>query len=125
MKIGNIPAGDYRAEGECLTVAFEGAALDRVEALDGAPVLRVTTDTGETVEWLRGYTLLSSVTIDREHGTVTAVFRHVSEAETQLAALAAKQAAQEAAQEDIMLAIAELGGLVAVGTAAVEEGGAL
>lgn len=122
MKIGNLNAEDYRVEGEALTVVFTGDAQAAVEALDGSPSLAVTTGEGEVVELLRGFTLLSRLTLDRDRGRVTAVFRHVSETETALAEARRELAYLQAENRDILDALVELGDLVAAGAAPAAAG---
>ena len=72
MKINDVKALDYRADGDLLTIPFAETSADAVLAMDTA-VLTVKTDDGDTVEVLAGYAL-RSVTVDAKDPTsVTAV----------------------------------------------------
>lgn len=72
MKINDVKALDYRADGDLLTIPFADTSVEAVLALDSA-VLTVKTDDGDTVEVLAGYAL-RSVTVDAKDPTsVTAV----------------------------------------------------
>lgn len=72
MKINDVKALDYRADGDLLNIPFAETSADAVLAMDTA-VLTVKTDDGDTVEVLAGYAL-RSVTVDAKDPTsVTAV----------------------------------------------------
>ena len=72
MKINDVKALDYRADGDLLTIPFAETSADAVLAMETA-VLTVKTDDGDTVEVLAGYAL-RSVTVDAKDPTsVTAV----------------------------------------------------
>lgn len=116
MKINNITALDYKAEGPVLKLELTDTTLEEIASMDAA-LLTVQTDDGDLVEAFAGFAL-RSVTYTPDNGVFRAELSQMAEDTTSaaLAALAAKQTAQEAAQEDIMLAMAELAGLLVAGT---------
>lgn len=119
MKINSITALDYKAQGNLLELELTGTTLEEITSMDTA-LLTIQTDDGDLVEAFAGFAL-RSVTYTPDNGVFRAELSQMAEDTTAaaLAALAAKQAAQEAAQKDIMLGIAELAGMVAA--ASVEE----
>ena len=73
MRINNIKALDYQAQGERLTIPLAETSVEAVLAMD-TTLLTVKTDDGDTVEVFAGYTL-QTVTVDAADPTnVTAVY---------------------------------------------------
>lgn len=116
MKINNITALDYKAQGPLLELELTDTTLEEITSMDAA-ILTVKTDAGDLVEAFAGFAL-RSVTYNPDNGVFRAELSQMAQDTTSaaLAALEAKQTAQEAAQEDIMLAMAELAELLVAGT---------
>lgn len=70
MKINNITALDYAAQGDALTLVLGGTTLEEITGMDTG-VLTVQTDGGDVVEAFVGYAL-RSVTLNVGDGTYTA-----------------------------------------------------
>ena len=71
MKINNIIALDYQAQGTRLTLLLTGTSLEEITNMDTA-LLNVVADDGTAVECLVGYRLVR-VTYEAADGTFTAV----------------------------------------------------
>lgn len=112
MKINGIKATDYKAIGSELELVFIDTTMDDIAAMDTS-IITVRTDDGDLVEIMSGFSL-SSVTFDVVTKTfITRLVRSIDDTTAvTLKALNERLAAQEAAQTDIMLAIAELASVV-------------
>lgn len=112
MKINGIKATDYKAIGSELELVFIDTTMDDIAAMDTS-IITVRTDDGDLVEIMSGFSL-SSVTFDVVTKTFTTrLVRSIDDTTAvTLKALNERLAAQEAAQTDIMLAIAELASVV-------------
>lgn len=99
MKINNIKALDYQAQGTGLVLTLTGTTLDQITGMDAA-LLRVETDDGDLVEALAGYRL-ARVTYEAADGAFTAVLeRGVEDATAKaLDAMTDKLAELDAAQK--------------------------
>ena len=71
MKINNIIALDYQAQGTRLTLLLTGTSLEEITNMNTA-LLNVVADDGTAVECLVGYRLIR-VTYEAADGTFTAV----------------------------------------------------
>lgn len=130
MRINNIKALDYQAQGERLTIPLAGTSAEAVLAMD-TTLLTVKTDDGDTVEVFAGYAL-QTVTVDAADPTnVTAVLTRsaddgtakaldaltnkLTQAEAKAASLEGQVAELQSANNDVMDALTELAGIVAGG----------
>lgn len=130
MRINNIKALDYQAQGERLTIPLAETSVEAVLAMD-TTLLTVKTDDGDTVEVFAGYAL-QTVTVDAAAPTnVTAVLTRsaddgtakaldaltdkLTQAETKAATLEGQVADLQSANNDVMDALTELAGIVAGG----------
>ncbi len=130
MRINNIKALDYQAQGERLTIPLAGTSVEAVLAMD-TTLLTVKTDDGDTVEVFAGYAL-QTVTVDAADPTnVTAVLTRsaddgtakaldaltnkLTQAEAKAASLEGQVAELQSANNDVMDALTELAGIVAGG----------
>ena len=130
MRINNIKALDYQAQGERLTIPLAETSVEAVLAMD-TTLLTVKTDDGDTVEVFAGYTL-QTVTVDAADTTnVTAVLTRsaddgtakaldaltdkLAQAEAKAVSLEGQVADLQSANNDVMDALTELAGIVAGG----------
>lgn len=130
MRINNIKALDYQAQGERLTIPLAETSVEAVLAMD-TTLLTVKTDDGDTVEVFAGYAL-QTVTVDAADPTnVTAVLTRsaddgtakaldaltnkLTQAEAKAASLEGQVAELQSANNDVMDALTELAGIVAGG----------
>lgn len=130
MRINNIKALDYQAQGERLTIPLAETSVEAVLAMD-TTLLTVKTDDGDTVEVFAGYAL-QTVTVDATDPTnVTAVLTRsaddgtakaldaltdkLAQAEAKAASLGGQVAELQSANNDVMDALTELAGIVAGG----------
>lgn len=130
MRINNIKALDYQAQGERLTIPLAETSVEAVLAMD-TTLLTVKTDDGDTVEVFAGYAL-QTVTVDAADPTnVTAVLTRsvddgtakaldaltekLAQADAKAAALGGQVAELQSANNDVMDALTELAGIVAGG----------
>jgi len=130
MRINNIKALDYQAQGERLTIPLAETSVEAVLAMD-TTLLTVKTDDGDTVEVFAGYAL-QTVTVDAADPTnVTAVLTRsaddgtakvldaltdkLAQAEAKAASLEGQVAELQSANNDVMDALTELAGIVAGG----------
>lgn len=130
MRINNIKALDYQAQGERLTIPLAETSVEAVLAMD-TTLLTVKTDDGDTVEVFAGY-VLQTVTVDAADPTnVTAVLTRsaddgtakaldaltdkLAQAEAKATALEGQVAELQSANNDVMDALTELAGIVAGG----------
>lgn len=130
MRINNIKALDYQAQGERLTIPLAETSVEAVLAMD-TTLLTVKTDDGDTVEVFAGYAL-QTVTVDAAAPTnVTAVLTRsaddgtakaldaltdkLAQAEVKAATLEGQVADLQSANNDVMDALTELAGIVAGG----------
>lgn len=130
MRINNIKALDYQAQGERLTIPLAETSVEAVLAMD-TTLITVKTDDGDTVEVFAGYAL-QTVTVDAADPTnVTAVLRRsaddgtakaldaltekLAQADAKAAALEGQVAELQSANNDVMDALTELAGIVAGG----------
>ena len=113
MKINGKKALDYTAQGERLELVLAETTMADILGMDTA-VLTVETDAGDVVEAFVGFSL-ASVTYEVAGGVFRVILDRAVPDTTgaSLDALTRRVAAQGATQEDIMLALAELAGLVA------------
>lgn len=112
MKINGIKASDYKTIGSELELVFIETTMDDIAAMDTS-IITVRTDDGDLVEIMSGFSL-SSITFDAVTKTfITRLVRSIDDTTAvTIEALSERLAAQEAAQTDIMLAIAELASVV-------------
>lgn len=80
MKINNIKALDYRADGDRLLLVLAETTMEAVSNMDAA-VIRVETDDGVSAECFAGYAL-RSVTYNMADGSYTAIMVRGVEAAT-------------------------------------------
>lgn len=130
MRINNIKALDYQAQGERLTIPLAETSVEAVLAMD-TTLLTVNTDDGDTVEVFAGYAL-QTVTVDAANPTnVTAVLTRsaddgtakaldaltdkLAQAEAKAVSLEGQVADLQSANNDVMDALTELAGIVAGG----------
>lgn len=130
MRINNIKALDYQAQGEQLTIPLAETSVEAVLAMD-TTLLTVKTDDGDTVEVFAGYAL-QTVTVDAADPTnVTAVLTRsaddgtakaldaltdkLAQAEAKAVSLEGQVADLQSANNDVMDALTELAGIVAGG----------
>lgn len=130
MRINNIKALDYQAQGERLTIPLAETSVEAVLAMD-TTLLTVKTDDGDTVEVFAGYAL-QTVTVDAADPTnVTAVLIRsaddgtakaldaltdkLAQAEAKAVSLEGQVADLQSANNDVMDALTELAGIVAGG----------
>lgn len=130
MRINNIKALDYQAQGERLAIPLAETSVEAVLAMD-TTLLTVKTDDGDTVEVFAGYTL-QTVTVDAADPTnVTAVLIRsaddgtakaldaltdkLAQAEAKAVSLEGQVADLQSANNDVMDALTELAGIVAGG----------
>lgn len=130
MRINNIKALDYQAQGERLTIPLAETSVEAVLAMD-TTLLTVKTDDGDTVEVFAGYAL-QMVTVDAADPTnVTAVLIRsaddgtakaldaltdkLAQAEAKAVSLEGQVADLQSANNDVMDALTELAGIVAGG----------
>lgn len=130
MRINNIKALDYQAQGERLTIPLAETSVEAVLAMD-TTLLTVKTDEGDTVEVFAGYAL-QTVTVDAADPTnITAVLTRsadggtakaldaltdkLAQAEEKAATLEGQVAELQSANNDVMGALTELAGIVAGG----------
>lgn len=130
MRINNIKALDYQAQGERLTIPLAETSVEAVLAMD-TTLLTVKTDDGDTVEVFAGYAL-QTVTVDAADPTnVTAVLTRsaddgtakaldaltdkLAQAEAKAVSLEGQVADLQSANNDVMDALIELAGIVAGG----------
>jgi hypothetical protein len=130
MRINNIKALDYQAQGERLTIPLAETSVEAVLAMD-TTLLTVKTDDGDTVEVFAGYAL-QTVTVDAADPTnVTAVLTRsaddgtakaldaltdkLTQAEAKAATLEGQVADLQSVNNDVMDALTELAGIVAGG----------
>lgn len=130
MRINNIKALDYQAQGERLTIPLAETSVEAVLAMD-TTLLTVKTDDGDTVEVFAGYAL-QTVTVDAADPTnVTAVLTRsaddgtakaldaltdkLAQAEAKATALEGQVAELQSANNDVMDALTELAGIAAGG----------
>lgn len=130
MRINNIKALGYQAQGERLTIPLAETSVEAVLAMD-TTLLTVKTDDGDTVEVFAGYAL-QTVTVDAAAPTnVTAVLTRsaddgtakaldaltdkLTQAEAKAATLEGQVADLQSANNDVMDALTELAGIVAGG----------
>lgn len=130
MRINNIKALDYQAQGERLTIPLAETSVEAVLAMD-TTLLTVKTDDGDTVEVFAGYAL-QTVTVDAADPTnVTAVLTRsaddgtakaldaltdkLAQAEAKAVSLEGQVADLQSANNDVMDALTELAGIVAGG----------
>lgn len=130
MRINNIKALDYQAQGERLAIPLAETSVEAVLAMD-TTLLTVKTDDGDTVEVFAGYAL-QTVTVDAANPTnVTAVLTRsaddgtakaldaltdkLAQAEAKAASLEGQVADLQSANNDVMDALTELAGIVAGG----------
>lgn len=130
MRINNIKALDYQAQGERLTIPLAETSVEAVLAMD-TTLLTVKTDDGDTVEVFAGYAL-QTVTVDAAAPTnVTAVLTRsaddgtakaldaltdkLTQVEAKAATLEGQVADLQSANNDVMDALTELAGIVAGG----------
>lgn len=130
MRINNIKALDYQAQGERLAIPLAETSVEAVLAMD-TTLLTVKTDDGDTVEVFAGYAL-QTVTVDAANPTnVTAVLTRsaddgtakaldaltnkLAQAEAKAASLEGQVAELQSANNDVMDALTELAGIVAGG----------
>ncbi|MEG1593290.1 MAG: hypothetical protein RRY65_05495 [Pseudoflavonifractor sp.] len=119
MKANNIKALDYQAQGNALTLTLAETGMDAITGMDTA-LVNIQTDAGDTVEVFAGYTI-KTVLYNREVGTYIATLVREAKDTTakaldalaaQVAQASAQAAAQSTATDDIMIALAELAGMV-------------
>ena len=130
MRINNIKALDYQAQGERLAIPLAETSVEAVLAMD-TTLLTVKTDDGDTVEVFAGYAL-QTVTVDAANPTnVTAVLTRsaddgtakaldaltdkLAQAEAKAVSLEGQVADLQSANNDVMDALTELAGIVAGG----------
>lgn len=130
MRINNIKALDYQAQGERLAIPLAETSVEAVLAMD-TTLLTVKTDDGDTVEVFAGYAL-QTVTVDATDPTnVTAVLTRsaddgtakaldaltdkLAQAEAKAVSLEGQVADLQSANNDVMDALTELAGIVAGG----------
>ena len=130
MRINNIKAQDYQAQGERLSIPLAETSVEAVLAMD-TTLLTVKTDDGDTVEVFAGYAL-QTVTVDAADPTnVTAVLTRsaddgtakaldaltdkLAQAEAKAVSLEGQVADLQSANNDVMDALTELAGIVAGG----------
>nr|DAF39354.1 MAG TPA: hypothetical protein [Caudoviricetes sp.] len=130
MRINNIKALDYQAQGERLTIPLAETSVEAVLAMN-TTLLTVKTDDGDTVEVFAGYAL-QTVTVDAADPTnVTAVLTRsaddgtakaldaltdkLTQAEAKAATLEGQVADLQSVNNDVMDALTELAGIVAGG----------
>ena len=130
MRINNIKALDYQAQGERLTIPLAETSVEAVLAMD-TTLLTVKTDDGDTVEVFAGYAL-QTVTVDAADPTnLTAVLTRsaddgtakaldaltdkLTQAEAKAATLEGQVADLQSVNNDVMDALTELAGIVAGG----------
>lgn len=130
MRINNIKALDYQAQGERLAIPLAETSVEAVLAMD-TTLLTVKTDDGDTVEVFAGYAL-QTVTVDAADPTnVTAVLIRsaddgtakaldaltdkLAQAEAKAVSLEGQVADLQSANNDVMDALTELAGIVAGG----------
>ena len=130
MRINNIKALDYQAQGERLSIPLAETSVEAVLAMD-TTLLTVKTDDGDTVEVFAGYAL-QTVTVDAADPTnVTAVLTRsaddgtakaldaltdkLAQAEAKAVSLEGQVADLQSANNDVMDALTELAGIVAGG----------
>ena len=130
MRINNIKALDYQAQGERLAIPLAETSVEAVLAMD-TTLLTVKTDDGDTVEVFAGYAL-QTVTVDAADPTnVTAVLTRsaddgtakaldaltdkLAQAEAKAVSLEGQVADLQSANNDVMDALTELAGIVAGG----------
>ena len=130
MRINNIKALDYQAQGERLAIPLTETSVEAVLAMD-TTLLTVKTDDGDTVEVFAGYAL-QTVTVDAANPTnVTAVLTRsaddgtakaldaltdkLAQAEAKAVSLEGQVADLQSANNDVMDALTELAGIVAGG----------
>ena len=139
MKINNITALDYKAQGPSLELELTGTTLEAITGMDTA-LLTVQTDDGDLVEAFAGFTL-RSVTFDLVSGIFRAELvqmaqdttaaalesmgRELVQSRQEAAALREEVTTLQGAALDTMQALAELGGLVAAGMTTGGEGSVL
>ena len=128
MRINNIKALDYQAQGERLTIPLAETSVEAVLAMD-TTLLTVKTDDGDTVEVFAGYAL-QTVTVDAADPTnVTAVLTRsaddgtakaldalndkLAQTEEKAVSLEGQVADLQSANNDVMDALTELAGIVA------------
>ena len=130
MRINNIKALDYQAQGERLTIPLAETSVEAVLAMD-TTLLTVKTDDGDTVEVFAGYAL-QTVTVDAadptnviavltrsaDDGTakaLDALTDKLTQAEAKAATLEGQVADLQSVNNDVMDALTELAGIVAGG----------
>lgn len=130
MKINDIKALDYQAQGERLTLPLAETSVEAVLAMD-TTLLTVKTDTGDTVEVFAGYSLQTATVDAADPTNVTAVLIRAAddgtakaldtmaaklvEADAKAVALEGQVADLQSANNDVMDALTELADIVAGG----------
>jgi len=130
MKINDIKALDYQAQGERLTLPLAETSVEAVLAMD-TTLLTIKTDTGDTVEVFAGYALQTATVDAADPTNVTAVLIRAAddstakaldtmaaklvEADAKAAALEGQVADLQSANNDVMDALTELADIVAGG----------